>query len=121
MEWDSSFGDDKSFIFAMMKAEIEDALGEIFADRSGYNGLEVTSFSAGSIIADVTVKYLFQDYRKNSFEQETFLSQLEEQTKEIIKENKDILKERRLDVSSVDIVRAEYEILGKRPANHFSS
>ena len=83
--------------------------------------MEVTSFSAGSIIADVTVKYLFQDYRKNSFDQETFLSQLKEQTKEIIQENNDILKKRRLDVSSVDIVRAEYEILGKRPANYFSS
>ena len=76
--------------------------------------MEVTSFTAGSIIADVTVKYLFQDYRKTTFDQETFLSQLEEQTMEIIQENKDILKERRLDVSSVTIVRAEYEILGNR-------
>lgn len=76
--------------------------------------MEVTSFTAGSIIADVTVKYFFQDYQKNSFDQEIFLSQLEEQTKKIIQDNKDILKERRLDVSSVTIVRAEYEILGIR-------
>ena len=35
MEWDSSFGDDKSFVFAMMKAEIEDVLGLIFTGQSG--------------------------------------------------------------------------------------
>ena len=49
MEWTPDLGNDESFVFELMKADLEDILKSIYAQEPGFKKIEILSFSQGNL------------------------------------------------------------------------
>jgi hypothetical protein len=103
VEWDSSFGDDSSFMFAMMKADIEDALKTIYSQEPGFKSIEILSFTEGSVIAEYRIQFYYDNIdnlRPDNF-RETIVGTLNR--------NRKVLADKKINIAQIEILDLDWD------------